>query len=56
MRKHARPDPVYAGLPHVPEHALPTLKLVGRAVGAGEAELQANPRSRSATLRVAEKL
>jgi 16S rRNA (cytosine1402-N4)-methyltransferase len=33
----------------------PVLKLVGRAVKAGEAELRANPRARSATLRVAER-
>ncbi len=31
------------------------IRLVGRAVRAGEAELQANPRARSATMRVAER-
>ncbi len=31
------------------------LKLIGKAVRAGEAELQANPRARSATMRVAER-
>lgn len=34
----------------------PTLKLVGKAVKPGEAEVQANPRARSAVMRVAEKL
>ncbi|HEY7906392.1 MAG TPA: 16S rRNA (cytosine(1402)-N(4))-methyltransferase, partial [Wenzhouxiangella sp.] len=34
----------------------PTLKLVGKPISADEAECQANPRSRSARLRVAERL
>ncbi len=34
---------------------LPPLKLVGRAIRAGDAEVAANPRARSATLRVAER-
>jgi 16S rRNA (cytosine1402-N4)-methyltransferase len=33
----------------------PPLKLVGRAVRAGDAEVAANARSRSATMRVAER-
>ncbi len=33
-----------------------TLRLVGRAIRAGEAELDQNPRARSAVLRVAERL
>jgi 16S rRNA (cytosine1402-N4)-methyltransferase len=31
------------------------MRLVGKAVKAGEAEIRANPRARSATLRVAER-
>jgi 16S rRNA (cytosine1402-N4)-methyltransferase len=56
MREHASTDPVWAGLPEVPPHARPTLKLVGRKTRAGAAEIAANPRARSAVLRVAEKL
>ncbi len=37
------------------EVPLGKLKLIGRAVRAGEAELQANPRARSAVMRVAER-
>lgn len=56
LRGRSRPDPVYAGLPQMPAHARPTLRLLGRAVRAGEAELARNPRARSAVLRAAERL
>ena len=55
MRRHASPDPAYAGLPFVPAHAAPKLKLVGKRVTAGESEIERNPRARSARLRVAER-
>ena len=32
MRRHSLPDPMYAGLPDVPEHARPKLRLVGKSV------------------------
>lgn len=56
MRTGSSVDPVYAGLPVIPAHAEPTLKLVGRKRKPGAAEVARNPRSRSAILRVAEKL
>jgi 16S rRNA (cytosine1402-N4)-methyltransferase len=56
MRRHASVDPVYAGLPQIPPAARPKLRLVGKAVRADAVEVAANPRARSATLRVAERL
>lgn len=56
MRRHASVDPVYAGLPDIPARARPKLRLVGKAMKPGAAELAANSRARSARLRIAEKL
>lgn len=56
MRREALGDPVYAGLPDIPPHARPRLRLVGKAVRATPDELRRNPRSRSAVLRVAERI
>ena len=59
FRRHSLPfegDPRLARLA-IASDALPQppLKLVGRAVRAGEVEVAANPRARSATMRVAER-
>jgi len=54
MRNKANPAPPPRGLPIPPEPQ--TLKLVGKPVKASQAELDENPRARSAVLRVAEKL
>jgi 16S rRNA (cytosine1402-N4)-methyltransferase len=56
MQQHSQEDPVYAGLPDVPAHARPKLKRIGKAIHPSDAEIAANPRARSAVLRVAERL
>jgi 16S rRNA (cytosine1402-N4)-methyltransferase len=56
MRRHSLADPMYAGLPDMPAHARPKLKLVGRAIQADAHEAAVNPRARSAHLRVAQRL
>jgi 16S rRNA (cytosine1402-N4)-methyltransferase len=55
IRRHSLPDPMYAGLPDMPAHARPTLRLVGKAIQADANEAFENPRARSARLRVAER-
>jgi len=56
LREGARADKLPRGVPvrakDLPE---PPLRLVGRAIRPSDAELAANPRARSATLRVAER-
>ena len=56
MRRHSLADPMYAGLPDMPAHARPKLKLIGKAIEADAGEVDLNPRARSARLRVAERL
>ncbi|MFI4891184.1 MAG: 16S rRNA (cytosine(1402)-N(4))-methyltransferase RsmH [Steroidobacterales bacterium] len=56
MRRHSLADPMYAGLPHIPVHARPKLRLVGKPVVPDEVESRRNPRARSARMRVAERL
>jgi 16S rRNA (cytosine1402-N4)-methyltransferase len=56
MRRHADGDPVWRGLPNAPLAAQPRLQLVGGAIRAGDAEVEANPRARSAVLRVSAKV
>jgi 16S rRNA (cytosine1402-N4)-methyltransferase len=47
---------MYAGLPTMPEHARPTLRLVGKSIQPDPNEISINPRARSARLRIAERL
>jgi 16S rRNA (cytosine1402-N4)-methyltransferase len=56
IRREEQGDPVYAGLPDVPAHARPRLRRVGGAIHPGDPEIAANPRARSAVLRVAERV
>jgi 16S rRNA (cytosine1402-N4)-methyltransferase len=58
MRKHAKgeQDKLPRDLPIIPKAFEPRLKLIGKAQFASEAELKANPRSRSAVMRIAEKM
>ncbi len=55
FREAARPGQVRRNLPEHPD-AVPVLKLVGKAQKPSDTEISANPRARSAVMRVAEKL
>jgi 16S rRNA (cytosine1402-N4)-methyltransferase len=55
FREAARPGQVRRNIPEHPE-ARAVIRLVGKAVSPSIDELSANPRSRSAVMRVAEKL
>ena len=57
MRNHSRAGPVPGDIPvAVSDQSRPPLKLVGKAVKPSVAEVAVNPRSRSAVMRVAEKV
>ncbi len=58
MRKHAKgeQDKLPRDLPIIPKAFEPRLKLIGKAQFASETEQKANPRSRSAVMRIAEKM
>ncbi len=55
MRDASREPEQYRGLPDIPEEYRPRLALVGKPIVADAAEIDANARSRSARLRIAEK-
>ena len=56
IQGHSTVDPVFAGLPLIPDSAQPRLKRIGSKTRATAAETAANPRARSSVLRIAEKL
>jgi 16S rRNA (cytosine1402-N4)-methyltransferase len=56
MRNASRESEQYRGMPDVPEEHRPPLRVVGKPVTATAAEITANPRARSARLRIAERL
>jgi 16S rRNA (cytosine1402-N4)-methyltransferase len=57
LRSESQPPPLPKGLAvRESQRPRPRLRLVGKALRPGPAEVEANPRSRSATLRVAERL
>ncbi|MGI9291860.1 MAG: 16S rRNA (cytosine(1402)-N(4))-methyltransferase RsmH [Gammaproteobacteria bacterium] len=56
LRDHSRVDPALAGLPVVPESAQPDMRLIGKALQANAAEVEQNPRARSAVLRTGERV
>jgi 16S rRNA (cytosine1402-N4)-methyltransferase len=56
IQAHSTVDPVFAGMPMIPDSAQPRLRRIGSKVRASEEELAANPRSRSSVLRVAQKV
>lgn len=56
FQKEARGDDFPPGLPITVDMLNPRLRIIGKAIDPSAAEVAANPRSRSARLRVAEKL
>jgi 16S rRNA (cytosine1402-N4)-methyltransferase len=56
MRDASREAAPYRGLPEIPEEHRPPFKLIGKMISATDEEIELNVRSRSARLRVAERL
>ena len=56
MRNQSRPAKLPRGLPVMPDEVeKPLLRLIGKRIKASKAEVEKNPRSRSAVMRIAEK-
>lgn len=56
MRRASQEPAQYRGMPHIPEEFRPRMKVIGKAVVATADEIAANVRSRSARLRIAERI
>jgi len=55
MRDKSREPVQYRGLPDIPAEHRPPFRIVGKAISPSQDEIDANPRARSARLRVAER-
>ena len=55
IRDESRVAAPYRGLPDIPLEYQPRLRQIGKAIGPTPAELESNPRARSARLRIAER-
>lgn len=56
MRNASREPEPYRGMPSIPDEFRPKLKVIGKAIAATADEIAANPRARSARLRIAERM
>jgi 16S rRNA (cytosine1402-N4)-methyltransferase len=56
IQSHSTVNPIFAGLPVIPDAMQPRLARVGSKIRPDDAEVAANPRSRSSVLRVARKV
>jgi 16S rRNA (cytosine1402-N4)-methyltransferase len=56
IQAHSTVNPVFAGLPIIPESEQPRLRRLGGKIRATDEETRANPRARSSVLRVAQKV
>ena len=56
IQSHSTVDPIFAGLPVIPDAMQPRLARIGSKVRPTDAEVAANPRSRSSVLRIARKV